>query len=275
MEESRKVGEPLSDASSTKGERQHADPQRNSKPAVDKKKRGRPVGATGTGRHGATNTRSLKHFWKARNPTADDLFQVDPDNALEEFVEIEAFQTKCKLPKTPDNKITKENEGEKNINGWLTGESSVDSYDEEENNGHTGKAGEGSENGEEASGNNLITEGSNNEDREKEKETGTAIANIVEPISYDSSLSSSGKEEESREDTGLRPVQEMKEKNLQEMVTEWKEQWERTWRTAVREEAKEVLKEVREKLHEKERQNECLGEDLVKYQAQMYVEQAN
>ena len=121
-----------------------------------------------------------------------------------------------------------------------------------------------SENGEEASGTNLIEEGSNNEDREKEKETRTAIADIVEPISLDSSFSSTRKEEESREDTGLRQVQEMKEKNLQEMVTEWKKQWERTWRTAVREEAKQVLKEVREQLHEKERENEGLREDLVK-----------
>ena len=36
-----------------------------------------------------------------------------------------------------------------------------------------------------------------------------------------------------------------------------------------------MLKEVRKKLHEKERQNEGLREELVKYQAQMYFEQAN
>ena len=132
-----------------------------------------------------------------------------------------------------------------------------------------------SENGEDASGNKSIEKGSNNEDREKEKEKTTAKADIVESISHDSSLSLTGNEEETRKNTALRQVQETKEKNLQKMVTEWKEQWERTWRTAVREEAKEVLKKVREKLHEKERQNEGLGEDFVKYQAQMYVEQAN
>ena len=32
---------------------------------------------------------------------------------LEEFVEIKVCQTKCELPKTPDNKITKENDGGK------------------------------------------------------------------------------------------------------------------------------------------------------------------
>ena len=103
---------------------------------------------------------------------------------------------------------------------WLTGESGVDSYDEEkENNEHIDGDGEVSENGEEASGNNLIEEGSNSEDREKGKEKETVKADSVEPISYESSLSSTGNEEQTRKDTGPRQVQETKEKNLQEMVT--------------------------------------------------------
>ena len=89
------------DQGATKGERQHADRQRNIKPVVDKKKRERPVGARGTGRRGATNTRSLKHFWKAINATADDQFQADPDNALEVFRRNRSFPNKMRTPKNP------------------------------------------------------------------------------------------------------------------------------------------------------------------------------
>ena len=48
MKESTKIREPLSDASASKGERQHVDPQRNINPVVDKKKRVRPVGGMET-----------------------------------------------------------------------------------------------------------------------------------------------------------------------------------------------------------------------------------